>query len=185
MLIIIFRNKLNVKEAIDYIAEGWNNVTQKTIRNCWIKTGILPSCDDDSVDEEDSELNIDDEEIENLLNYLPESDDVIQYFQILDREISTEENLTDEEIVNLVQADKENQEIDDDDDDEEIPVIPVKKAVSGLETFINFFEQQNDNEFNKEDLRIFRNYLQVVRVKEFNSKKQSTLDLFLNNCGME
>ena len=115
---------------------------------------------------------------------MPESDDVIEYFQILDREISTEENLTDEEIVNLVQADKENQEIDDD-DDEEIPVISVKKAVSGLETFISFFEQQNDNKFNNEDLRIFRNYLQVIRAKEFNSKKQSTLDLFLNNCGME
>ncbi|PKY63625.1 hypothetical protein RhiirA4_493329, partial [Rhizophagus irregularis] len=150
----------------------WNNVTQKTIRNCWIKTGILPTYDDDDVDEEDSELNVDDDEIENLLNHLPESDDVIEYFQILDHEIPTEENLTDKEIVNLVQADKENQEVDDDDDDDEIPVIPVKKAANALETFINFFEQQNDNEFNNEDLRVFRKYLHVVRVKEFNSKRQ-------------
>ncbi|PKC13915.1 hypothetical protein RhiirA5_53166 [Rhizophagus irregularis] len=33
-----------------------------------------------------------------------------------------------------------NQEVNDD----EIPAISVKKAVSGPETFINFFEQQND-----------------------------------------
>ena len=53
ILIIIFRNKLNIKEAIDYIAEEWNNVTQKTIWNCWIKTGILPLYDDEDVDESD------------------------------------------------------------------------------------------------------------------------------------
>ncbi|CAG8469025.1 367_t:CDS:2 [Diversispora eburnea] len=35
------KNKLNIKDAIDYIAEGWNNVTQNSIQNCWIKTGIL------------------------------------------------------------------------------------------------------------------------------------------------
>ena len=115
---------------------------------------------------------------------MPESDDVIEYFQILDHEVPTEENLTDEEIINLVQGDEENQEAEDDDDDE-IPVVSVKKAVSGLEIFINFFEQQNDVKYNNEDLRIFRKYLQVVREKEFNSKKQSTLDLFLNDCGME
>ena len=45
--IILFRNKLNIKEAIDYITEAWENVTQITIRNCWLKTGILPSYDDD------------------------------------------------------------------------------------------------------------------------------------------
>ncbi|PKY37489.1 hypothetical protein RhiirA4_450349 [Rhizophagus irregularis] len=54
----------------------------------------------------------------------------------------------------------ENQKVDDDDDDE-IPVIPVKKAANALK------------------------YLQVVRVKEFNLKRQSTLDLFLNDCGMK
>ncbi|CAB4437036.1 unnamed protein product [Rhizophagus irregularis] len=55
------KNKLNIKEAIDYITEGWNNVTQKTIRNCWIKTDILSTYDDDdiAIDEEDFELNVD------------------------------------------------------------------------------------------------------------------------------
>jgi hypothetical protein len=167
--------------------EGWNNVTQKTIQNCWIKTGILPSYDDDDddVDEEESELNVDNDEIEDILNHLPESDDVIKYFQIFDHEVPTEENLTEEEIINLVQGDKENQEAEEEDDDDEISVVSVKKAVSGLKTFINFFEQQSDIKYDNEDLCIFRKYLQVVREKEFNSKKQSTLDLFLNNCGME
>ena len=108
-----------------------------------------------------------------------------------DQEIPTEEILTEEQIINMIQADKEDQEMeenenddDDDDDDEEIPAVSVNKALNGLETFINFFEQQSDLEFNVDDLHTFRRYLRVVRVKEINSKKQCTLDLFFNNCGI-
>ena len=59
-----------------------------------------------------------------------------------------------------------------------IPPIPAKKATSGLETFINYFEQQDDADFNIDDLRIFKKYLRVARVKAFNSNKQSLLDTF-------
>ncbi|CAB5393057.1 unnamed protein product [Rhizophagus irregularis] len=172
------KNKLNIKEAIDYIAESWNNVTPTTIQNCWIKTGILPSCDDDNTDEED----LDDDELENLLINLPEETaDVLEYFQLLDREIPTEEHLTEEQIIDMVRN-EENQveESEDDDENEEIPLISVKKAINGLETFVNYFEQQEDSEFNIGDLRIFRKYLRVIRVREINAKKQSTLDGFFD-----
>ncbi|RIA83651.1 hypothetical protein C1645_833464 [Glomus cerebriforme] len=92
-----------------------------------IKTGILPSYDDDdNVDEKESELNVNNDKIKDLLNHLLESDNVLEYFQIFDHEVLTEENLTDEEIINLVQGDKgdkENQEAEEEDDDDEIPVI--------------------------------------------------------------
>lgn len=132
-----------MKEAIDYIAEAWNNVTQKTIQNCWIKTGIIPSYDDD-MDDTDDDVNIQDleeeNEIEVLLNELPETDEIREYFQILDQEIPTEKHLTEEQIINMVQTDKdqEREESENDDDDEEVPSVPVKKAIDGLETFISF-----------------------------------------------
>ena len=72
----------------------------------------------------------------------------------------------------------ENENDDDDDYDEEIPPVSVKKAVSGLEIFINYFEQQDDKDFNVNDLKIFKKYLRISREKEFNLKKQSTLDIF-------
>lgn len=108
----LFRNKLNLKEAIEYIADGWNNVTQKTIWNCWIKTSILPSyIDDDDVnfDLRNFEPDSDATEIEDLLDNLPETDNVRNYFQILDHEIPAEENLTEEQIVNLVQLEKKEE----------------------------------------------------------------------------
>ncbi|CAB4436504.1 unnamed protein product [Rhizophagus irregularis] len=122
------KNKLNLKEAIEYIADGWNNVTQKTIRNCWIKTGILPSyIDDDDVnfDLRNFEPDSDATEIEDLLDNLPETDNVRNYFQILDHEIPAEENLTEEQIVNLVQLEKKEESEEDDDSDNEIPPVSI------------------------------------------------------------
>ena len=34
--------KLNVKEAIELIADAWEKVKPSTINNCWKNTGILP-----------------------------------------------------------------------------------------------------------------------------------------------
>jgi hypothetical protein len=143
------------------------------------------------MDDMDDDASIQDFEeenkIEDLLNELPEIDKIQKYFQTFDQEIPTEEILTEEQIINMIQADKEDQEMEEnenEDEDEEIPPVSVKKALNGLEIFISFFEQQNDVEFNVDDLNFFRRYLRVVRVKEIDSKKQSTLDLFFNNCGI-
>ena len=46
----INKEKINIKEAIDYIAEAWDSVTEETVWNCWRKTGILPSLSDEDRD---------------------------------------------------------------------------------------------------------------------------------------
>jgi len=62
--------------------------------------------------------------------------------------------------------------------EDEISSILVKKAIDGLKTFINYFEQQDNFKYNIDDLRLFQKYLQIARVEEFNSKKQSILDMY-------
>ena len=116
------------------------------------------------------------------MDYLEEVNDIKEYFRIIDEDISTEENLNDDQIINLVQnEDDEINKSDDDISDEEIPLISIKKGMEGLKTFISYFEQQNNLEFNLKDLNIFRKYLRIIKTKEFNSKNQSTLDGFFNN----
>ncbi|CAB5293589.1 unnamed protein product [Rhizophagus irregularis] len=174
-------NKLNIKEAIDYIAEAWENVTQTTIQNCWVKTGILPSsdCIIDDVNMQGIELNELDELNEINLDLLPEADDLREYFHMLDHDIPTEEHLTDEQIINLLQDEgNESNSEGDISDDEEAMIVTEKKGVEALKTFINYFEQQNDPEFNIDELHIFRKYLRILKVREFNSKHQTTLDIF-------
>jgi len=120
---------------------------------------------DDELDELDG-INID---------CLPEVDELREYFQILDQDILTEEQLNDEQIINLLQNEDES---DDDSSDEDILLVSEKQGVDALKIFINYFEQQDDPEFNVDDLRIFRKYLRISRIKEINLKKQSTLDMF-------
>ncbi|CAB5373259.1 unnamed protein product [Rhizophagus irregularis] len=117
------------------------------IRKFDAETGILPSCiDDDDVnfDLQNFEPDSDVTEIEDLLDNLLETDNVRNYFQILDHEISAKENLIEEQIVNLVQLENKEESEDNDDLNNEIPPISIKETVySGLETFIPEFDVNN------------------------------------------
>ena len=78
---------------------------------------------------------------------------------MLDHDIPTEERLTNEQIISLLQDEGNESENEGDISDEEALVVSEKKGVEALKTFINYFEQQNDPDFNIDDLSIFRKYL--------------------------
>jgi len=126
-----------------------------------LKTGILSSYNeftDENIDYEKDDADIQEEdEIEIFFNSLSEvEEEVREYFQILDQDIPTEKTLTEEQIVNMMLTDEKEES---DSEEDEISPVPVKKAIDGLKTFINFFEQQDDSEFKVEDLHIFQKYL--------------------------
>lgn len=77
---------------------------QSTIRNCWIKTGILPSSDYiiDDVENLQETDSLNDSDIEINFDCLPEADLLREFFKEFDSEILTEEHLTtDEQIINI------------------------------------------------------------------------------------
>ena len=47
----INKKKINIKDAINYISEAWDHVTEEMIWNCWKKTGILPSSTNEKMDD--------------------------------------------------------------------------------------------------------------------------------------
>ncbi|GBC31947.2 tigger transposable element-derived protein 6-like [Rhizophagus irregularis DAOM 181602=DAOM 197198] len=46
--------EINIKKCIKYVARAWDNVTQSTIENCWLKADILPK-DNEKVEELNSD----------------------------------------------------------------------------------------------------------------------------------
>ena len=36
-------DEIDVKKCIKYVAHAWDNVTNVTIKNCWIKADIMPT----------------------------------------------------------------------------------------------------------------------------------------------
>ena len=67
--------EINIKKAIHFVGEAWKNVTATTIRNCWAKTGILPSDNEEKI--EDAMISIENfanyqrDEVDNLIDRLP------------------------------------------------------------------------------------------------------------------
>ena len=145
-----------------------------------MKTGILLSYNeftDEDIDYEEDDADIQEKDkIKILLDSLSEAEEEVrEYFQTLDQDIPTEKTLTEEQIVNMILTDKKEKSNSEED---EISPVLVKKAIDRLKTFINYFEQQDNFKYNINDLQLFQKYLQIVRVEKFNSKKQSTLDMY-------
>jgi hypothetical protein len=163
-----------VKQAIEYIAVAWDNVSISTIKNCWRHTYILPTVGEDIVDAVDSRTNEHDDV--EIIDNLPDQHRMIaeNCIRLLDAPVTTEEILSDEQIVSLVNTEDGESS---DESDEEIPRVQLKEAKCGLETAIRYFEQQADGvgiDFN--DLRIFRKYLNLLSLEELELKRQQKID---------
>src|SRR2546421_11128804 len=138
---LLLRNKLNVKQAIDYIARAWDNVSITTIQNCWHATGILPGATE--------LLNADDLADIFVVDLMPEFEfeseitrDIEQYMQILDEPIATETILNNEEIIAMVQTDMAlEQDLDPGDTDENEmppPLVSLQQACDVLRKTIRY-----------------------------------------------
>ncbi|CAG8808060.1 5253_t:CDS:1, partial [Racocetra persica] len=131
-------NPVNIKEAIDYCALAWNEVSCETIKNCWRKAGILPADDNNSPQQDISPYNeypayehLDDEiEVHNLIEQLPINvNDLLsasEYIKI-DDNLSTTEIPSNQEILTILQEDE------DEDASEPAIQIPLKTVLESLE----------------------------------------------------
>ncbi|CAG8600794.1 5444_t:CDS:2 [Paraglomus occultum] len=144
----------------EFIAAAWDSVTINTIKNCWCKTGILSSPVCEIVDVASPVLNS-----ERFIDSLSDEQHRVivleNYIHQLDVPVPTEEPLSFEQIVDLVN--EEDIECTSNDFSEEVSPVQLKEARIGLETAINFFEQQSDNiGFDIKDLHIFLKKLSPV-----------------------
>ncbi|CAB4400822.1 unnamed protein product [Rhizophagus irregularis] len=187
----INKEKINIKESIDYLTDAWENVTEETIHNCWIKTGILPSStNEDITDATQAQREKIDDEVANINQIIRElgatedphnavlADAINDYFLDLEKEIPTEDILDDNDIVRLVQEEMCDGEINEIDSEKEEIQVSLDNALKSIQTWISFFEQQQSDEFNIDDLYIFKKYFKITKRLEFQSKKQIQITQF-------
>jgi len=184
--------KLKIGDSISLCAEAWKAVTSETIRNCWMKTGILPSVitspspspslsDEEQNDDEDlNEI----EEIQELLDQYSKfiSDQLMsaeEFILIDDDDDYGEVEITDEEIVNMVKSN----EIDLRDEEELIsqPKISTSEALVSLDKVLSFLDNPPDTfitELNNKNL--LYNLKRQILLFDKNSRVQMVLDGWLN-----
>ena len=180
--------RINIKKAINYVAEAWNHVTEETVLNCWRKTGILPSLSNENRDDasqiQQEEMDIKKADIDQMIKELDIdnfsafslANVLIDFFQKLE-EIPTENILDENDIIRLIQ-----EEICDQNSDSEKEEILVSSgdALKSLKTWISFFEQQYTDEFHVKDLNLFKRYFKIVKWLEQQSRKQSSITDFFS-----
>ncbi|CAB4419839.1 unnamed protein product [Rhizophagus irregularis] len=183
------KNKLDIKQAIDYIAEAWENVEQQTIRNCWDETGIVSNSNPESIQETRVAIQ---RGLGVLVNEIPNTLPTI----FIDNEIRnslvnyihdqtsppTEEILTDEQIIDMVQ-DHDRETPDTDNEVEPIPKVLPKEALDAIKKVILFYEQLPiDNGFKMDDFKIFRHYVSDLKARYITSLQQKSIeDYFPSN----
>jgi hypothetical protein len=167
-------------------ATAWDNVTANTIKNCWIKTGILPSSDDDAeiiLSELEENSQRDNRQIQHSIDRLLGNDNNVSasdFLSIDDKILSIEyEESTDQEIVDCVLGKDTEVEVD------EIIGVTNNEAIECLEKLQNYLVQENNTSISFEWIRqldnIKNNIINNIMFKKVQTQLEQYFDFNVNN----
>ena len=166
-------------------ATAWDNVTVNTIKNCWIKTGILPSPDDDTeiiLSELEENSQRDNCQIQHSIDRLLGNDNVSasDFLSIDDKILSIEyEESTDQEIVDCVLG-KDTEVVVD-----KIIGVTNNEVIECLEKLQNYLVQENNTSISFEWIRqldnIKNNIINIITSKKVQTQLEQYFDFNVNN----
>jgi hypothetical protein len=165
--------------ATHWAIEAWQKVSPSTIANCWRKSGLFgvvygPDPCPKDWDEAAHAVKVAAEKLQQA-GVIKEVMDVNTFIHSEDEVIiEPQEELLD----HLAEVYSEVQDVIEE-EEQEMPEIPIRKALAGLETFLEFEMQQDDAQF--ELLSRLRRRLKEVQRKETNTRRQGNLDTFLTS----
>jgi len=171
-----------IYDALINAAEAWSNVSPQTIRNCWLKTGILPEqmmIEPSSIHDEEDE-----QDLGILLEKLPNNNIAANEYIHIENE-NDWINLADEDIVEALNQDEESSE-DEVELVENVEVINNKVAQESINTVLRYLYQQKPD-FGKvdEEVRVLRNLNRRVGLIIQKKLKQSDLHHYFEDESVE
>ena len=192
--VLICRNKIDIKQAIDYIAQSWDEVSSNMIYNCWYNIGILQNDIRNIQDKVKEVKEVEEVEVEekmtinNMVHEVSLHSDnmhrhLVQYVEAIDELLPTEGNLSEVDIINMVKDDtriESGEMSSDSDDNEQLPkLISTTEALFHLMELIRFQEQLSETLFRPDELKILHRKIPILELLVDKSKVQSTLDSFV------
>lgn len=171
--------EIDIKKCIKYVSRAWDSVTSTTIINCWKKADILPE------EEENNDTDIylelerlkEMEEVQVLINQLDfDNPFTAEEFVQCDKSETTEEIMSDEEILKAVLPNEEEKEVEE----VHLPAVTHNEAIDSYDKVILYLEQcENDND-KKEELKFIKKLRKEALKQRFISAKQGNLNDFIN-----
>lgn len=181
--------EINIKKCIKYVARAWDNVTQSTIKNCWLKADILPK---DNECETDMDFCAETQVLLTHMKELDEVQDLIdklnfenpltagEFIQCDGSELTTE-MISNEEILKVVLPNHEKEVEEPDPNPNPLPSITHNEAIEHYDKVILYLEQQEDKfDMKREELRFIKKLKKEALKQHFITARQTTLDNFIN-----
>ncbi|GET54705.1 tigger transposable element-derived protein 4-like [Rhizophagus irregularis DAOM 181602=DAOM 197198] len=170
---------IDIFDSINLIADAWKKVFKKTILNSWAKAGILPNnnmedseCSDNSDYEEDNIGH----ELQSLIDELGFIDPLaVNDYINIDNRASAEEELSLQEIVDVVKGTNER-EIEEKEEQDEISTIV---ALNSIENVIKYI-QQKDLEIGNLEMKNLIKLKKRIFFDNINEKRQSKLNEYFD-----
>ncbi|CAG8753300.1 1304_t:CDS:2, partial [Cetraspora pellucida] len=97
---------------------------------------------------------------------------IVNFFNDVNQTIATEEALTDQQIITLVQNEDNIIEDDQEDSDKEPSEIFTQEAYNALKTWLSFFKQQEFSNFDIKNIKILNKYSKIISRILSDLKKQ-------------
>ncbi|CAG8767580.1 10447_t:CDS:1 [Dentiscutata erythropus] len=177
-----------MREAINFIAEAWEDISDTTIKNCWRTTRIMPEIDElEMSEQEESESENEIDDTAALINDFsnPEAQQLVhnieEYAYIIDQPARTEDVLTDNIIIKMAINEFRDDDKTDDDEGSPPPPITVTEAVEALEKVISYQESLEVGKgFDENGLKMLRKRLKEWHYEREKNKKQSSLISFFS-----
>lgn len=188
-------DEINIKKCIKYVARAWDNVTNTTIKNCWLKANIMPEygepSDDESVNREDRENNADIllelerlkelEEVQVLINKLDFEDPfTAEEFVLYNDSERTTEMISDEDILKSIQPNNQEKEEIEEIEDDPLPTITHNEVIECYDKVILYLRQEKNYGSNDEDIKLIKKLKKEALRERFCSTKQINLNNFVN-----
>ena len=169
---------VNVLDAMKMVTVCWENVTEKTVRNCFAKSRI--SAEDQAsaqndLDDQFVELRINMEKFKSL-GVIPEELTPEKYADFDDTVAATEPVLIDESILAMVRDDEESIEVEDDEEegDDTNKVLEKPTAMqlrSAIKTLLDFSLFMQSEEIQRCTLKIST----LIEIELSKSLKQASI----------
>jgi len=183
---LVYDLKMNVLQAIQYIIQGWDEITANTIQNCWNHVKILPDASFPDDIYEDDDLMLDDEltraiEALNLSNRMgvrefitiPEEEEVYEIPEILEiADLFKRRPLASGGGYLCVSSINHPDEIDD---SIEVETICINEASQSLKNIRMFLLQQENA---SEQIKLVGKIEKFIKKEQINLMQQTTIDQY-------
>lgn len=164
-------SKIDILQAIQFIADSWRKVTSSTIQNCFAHSGFkTDSSPVGSLAANETENDPGLQRIRNAEQFLSMDDNLECHDDIEDFEDVVLEEIAAKKLC------LNDSESDDDGDDSEAPHVTTKEAIKCLDRLRIFFMQDGHEEAPNEKLNACFDFVSMLNVKEM--KQKSITDYF-------